>query len=173
VERTERRSRLLTSAVVWTVLLMLWAMSSLVPNVAATYRLGGYASGSTYVKDSAPQCNAAVGSVVISVSLVVVSGDTVYYELYYSWDDRRTSGPDATHTFTITVIYPNRQPLSEQVPKVTEPGDGPYGPLTLTLDVVDVEPGVTVSVTWSDSVTIPGVCSDSDSAGPYYQDYTD
>ena len=103
MERIHERSRMLTSVIVWAVALMMWTMSSGAPSVVATYRPGGYASGSTYVKDSAPQCNAAVGNAVISESLEVDYNDTVYYQFYASWDDRRTSGADAAHHFTISV----------------------------------------------------------------------
>jgi hypothetical protein len=173
VERTKRRSRLLTCAVVWAILLMLWTVSSIDPNAMARKR-GGYATGSnTWVQDSAPKTNANVGSVAIPSVLDITNGETVYYEMYYSWDDRRSSGPTATHHFTISVIYPGR-PLgyAKQTWKTTDPGEGPFGPLTLTLDIPNCQEGDTVSVMWHVDVSIPGETPASDDSGPHYQYYS-
>ena len=172
MERTKRRSRLLTCAIVWTVLLMLWTMASISPNAMAYIR-GGYTYGSnTWVQDSTPKTNANIGGVALpSVLNIDDEGETVYYELSYMYDDRRTSGPTAQHTFTISVYYPGRLPYAKQVNKYTDYGEGPFGPYTLTLDVPDCQITDTVTINFLVSVSIPGETPADDSSGPLDQTF--
>lgn len=88
--------------------------------------------------------------------------DDVHFEYYVSWNDDRTSGVSAQHYFLLTVSY--SKAVGDQTDSLTKntPVDADDSDL-LEVTVLDVEPGETITVTWT--AEISGYCTAGDSDG--------
>lgn len=159
------KSKFITSVIVWAVILMMWAQVAISGNVKADDRHeGGYASGTTRIGGAAG-CQASVHDVVMTIFVIVHEGDTVYYEFYVTYTDMRQSGPETTHSFTISIYYPGRPPSAYGKNYYTS-SSADSGTDMFEYGVGNVDPPVTVSVYWHASISgddcNPG---DSDSGG--------
>lgn len=170
--KSKNRSRLLSSAIVWAIVLMLWTLFSFTPSVMAINRLGGTATGETKASVGIAPCHASVPWIALPQVLQVASGDMVYYTYNFTWDDDRgPSSPEAVHHFSIAVNYPGRPPYAIQ--KVVKTYGGIGDPIRddLRLNITNVEPGNNVTVQWGATLTISSpycYCSDYDGGTTYY-----
>lgn len=126
------------------------------------------ADGQTKV-DSGNACHVAIAAPVNDTAYRLNSNpDTVQMPYDVSWFDERPNPPQprATHTFTLqTEHLGNIQSDSKTVDTF---GDD-SGSDTLSLDVPNVYSGQSVNITFSASVSVPLVCSASDSITLSYQ----
>jgi hypothetical protein len=164
MERIRSKSRLVSSVVLWAVVLTVWTQISISPGARAADIDGGFADGSTYC--DVFTCDADVQITLFSFALDVNNGDDVWYYYDISWQDERAwVAPLAVHHFEMTVIYPGRPAYVAYRYVNTAGNEG--GTDTLTIEVPNVSEGAVVTVTWFAEITVPypSACYDSDSDG--------
>lgn len=165
MERTRRRSRLLSSAVVWAVFVMLWMQFSVSPSALAANVFGGSADGSTTCSPTGIYCEAYVDNLIMTYALDVDPGDDVFYTMDVEWLDTRGSpSPKAEHLFKISVVFPG--PVVEEQPYPVDTYGQASGSDTFALWIYNVNDDVTVTVYFNASLYIASpYCNVHDSDG--------
>lgn len=161
MERTQRKSKLLSSAVVWAVFLMMWAQFSIGPNAIAPGNPVAYADGETWCGSSA--CYGVNTNVTVPEEFDVNNGDPLVFAYNIEWlDERSSSSPKATHDFLMTVSYPGRDLYVDNKHVETYGDDGDWD--VLLIEVLDVQEYVTITVNWLVNINVNnGDCTDDDS----------
>ncbi len=157
------KSRLITSAIVWGVVLTFLMQILMAPNVMAKDVYGGSANGLTECDDDPSlTCSAIVTIRDVPYVLDVDNGDTVYFTYYIYWyDNRSANSPKTTHTFNITIEYPGRPLIDMEWPKYTYGDDSGSGSPENQVD--DVSEDVTITVHYYADIDVNnGDCTDSD-----------
>lgn len=157
------KSRLITSAIVWGVVLIFLVQILIAPNVMAKDVYGGSANGLTECDDDPSlTCSAIVTIRDVPYVLDVDDGDDVYFIDYIYWyDNRSANSPKTTHTFNITIEYPGRLPKEEKRQEDTYGDDSGSGSFRNTVN--DVSEDVTITVHYYADIDVNyGECTDSD-----------
>lgn len=159
-----RKNGLVSSAVMWSVVLGMLMQFAIGPAVAPEARVGGLAKGITECANSGGlTCDADVTLLEMQLNLELDEGDTVHYGFFVYWYDNRTGValPQTYHYFNLTVTY-------QSVPVSDEKGVYTYGSTSgsdyVEVFIYDADENERVYVDWYASINVnSGDCTDSDS----------
>lgn len=156
--------RLVTSMMIWAVVLGFAVQFVLSPTVSATTIYAGWGEGETTC--DMLTCDADTEVLIADSWLDVDDGDTVHFHMNYSYnDDRPSPAPDAKHRFHIEAWYKSVRyyNFAEETTNGLETGGGSF-----YVEVPNVDEDTTITVEWnSHIIVISPFCFDSDTEGPF------